>query len=145
MGDEKNQLRCRLGQARGIANSVLATALILMVVLWTRSASDQFRFAPNANATSASASILPDGGALFTFLRDVADATDFQPRWQTETWSEPHAWFYISSTFANSAACFFLAAVLARIYRMHSATSYAKLALLFCVFFLSGGIAHLLE
>jgi two-component system, chemotaxis family, sensor kinase Cph1 len=145
MDDEKNQLRSHLGRTSGIANSVVAAALMLMLILLTRFASNQIQLAPNVNATFSSASILPDSGALFTFLRDVADATDFQPRWQTETWSETHTWFYISSTFANSAACFFLAAVLARIYRTHSATSYAKLALLFCAFFLSGGIAHLLE
>jgi signal transduction histidine kinase len=148
MDDERKQLRSQCRRACGTATATAIAVLITLLVVLAHSVSastDQHLSSAGVHPRSIDGVVLSDGGTVFTFLRDAADVIDFQPRWQSENWSTPHIWFHIYSTFTNSGACLLLAGILARIYRMHPATSYAKTTLLFCAFFLAGGITHFLE
>jgi chemotaxis family two-component system sensor kinase Cph1 len=109
------------------------------------------RTATGAAAASDSHIAIADLGAegsvsaVYTFVHDAFDTLDFQPRWQSESWSAGHKWLHIGSDGLIAAAYLLIAGAFVQNYRAHPAALLANVFWMLGVFFLAGGLTHLMD
>src|ERR1700685_3235174 len=114
MNNEEKRLRYHFRQMQGMAR---ITAIAVMAV----SAGFSMHAVPartrpissraDARMILSDSGLTANVGAVFTFMSKAFDTTEFQSRWQSETWSAPHAWLHIASELGISVAYLFMAAI----------------------------------
>jgi hypothetical protein len=146
--DDEKKLHRHFGQMQGVPRSIAIAGVIVLAVLSSRAMAEDVReVLPPADIRlrSGSSDFIADGGAVVDFFRKAFDTSEFQPRWQSETWTAAHAWLHISSDLILASAYLLMATVLAHTYRSRADAPYARLVLLFAFFVFAGGITHLLD
>lgn len=148
MNDEGKRLRCHLRQMQGMAR-IIAIAVMAVWAGFSAHAvpgrTGRVLSRANAGMILCDSDVTANVGGVFTFVRKAFDTTEFQPRWQSETWSAAHAWLHIASDLGISVAYLLMAAILMHIYRRRAGLPYANLFRLFAIFICVGGTTHLLE
>jgi two-component system, chemotaxis family, sensor kinase Cph1 len=146
--DEKEKLHRHFREMLGVPRVVAVAVVIVLVALSSRAVAGNSLEAllpADVQVSSGNSDPIGDGAAAVEFFRKAFDATEFQPRWKSETWTTAHAWLHIVSDLVIAATYLLMAAVLTRTLRARAGTPYARLFWLFAFFIFAGGITHLLD
>ena len=83
--------------------------------------------------------------AATDFIQNAFDTTDYQRRWQTETWGVAPTWFHISADLILGAIYILIGAILIYMHRQRRDSPFAKLIKIFGMFLIVCGAAYLLD
>jgi signal transduction histidine kinase len=123
---------------------IAALAAAIATLFFTSSLAAGAAIAPAPSTTTQF-----DLRALWTtatdFVQNAFDTTDYQPRWQTETWGITQSWFHISSDAILGAIYVLFGVLLLRMHRQQRNTPFARLIKIFGIFLIVGGTTYLLD
>lgn len=83
--------------------------------------------------------------AAYGFVQDALNTLDFQPRWKSENWTGSHKLLHIGADALIAAAYLVISGAFVKTYRARPAALLAGTFWLLGVFFLAGGLTHLLD
>jgi chemotaxis family two-component system sensor kinase Cph1 len=143
-----NPSRHRLSPMQGIARLI---AVVAVMVFTARFACATTPHAETPISSMGVQSLVADvdpsseDNSATSFLRKAFDTTDFQPRWQTDNWSNAQNWLHITSDFAIALSYLAISGGLIYLRRKRPGIPYGNLFWLMSLFMLAGGLTHLLD